>query len=125
MERALALGQCLPQGQAALQLLPGGVFDGQVLLKNRPAMGFTFAAERDTTAVKAASGTFFWNNKTLTFTGDVAGNLMVRNDDGVSFTIPRNGSRSYQAVYKGSVKVGEINLDLARINYADGTYEQY
>lgn len=100
-------------------------FDGKVLLKSRPAMGFTFAAERDTTAVNAASGTFFWNNKTLTFTGDVAGNLMVRNDDGVRFTIPRNGSRSYQAVYKGAVKVGEINLDLARINYADGTYQQY
>lgn len=101
-------------------------FNGRLLLKDRPAMGFTFAGARDAADNRSGSGTFFWNNRVLRFEGDADTRaLTVRNDDGLRFTIPQNGSRVYQPVYRGDIQVGRINVDLARIEYADGTYEQY
>ena len=100
-------------------------FDGQVLLKSRPAMGFTFAGARDSSDNRSGTGSFYWNGKSLSFEGKADKSLVVRNDDGVTFTIPHNGSKSYQPIFKGTEQVGRINLDLQRVEYADGSYEQY
>lgn len=100
-------------------------FDGKLLIKDRPAMGFTFAGTRDVNNQQSGNGSFYWNGKSLGFEAGADKSLVVRNDDGVSFTIPHNGSASFQPIYKGTVQVGRINLDLQRIEYVDGSYEQY
>lgn len=100
-------------------------FDGKILLKNRPEMRFAMAGTRDASNVQTATGTFRWNGKALSFEGKADKSLVVRNDDGVSFTIPHNGGKSYQPIYKSGVELGRINLDLQRIEFADGTFSQF
>ena len=101
-------------------------FDGKISIKNRPEMGFTFAATRNDQSEESASGTFFWNNKTMRFAADGKSKaLTVSNDDGVQFVIPQNGSNADQAITRSGVRVGVINVNAKRISYVDGTYEQF
>lgn len=101
-------------------------FDGKISIKNRPEMGFTFVATRNDQKEESASGTFFWNNKTMRFAADGTSKaLTVSNDDGVQFVIPQNGSNADQPITRSGVRVGVINVNAKRISYVDGTYEQF
>lgn len=108
--------------QAPLQVS----FDGRILLRNRPAMGFIFEGNRTAADVRSGTGSFFWNGRLLNFAADsVTSALVVSNDDGVAFTIPRDGRDQWQPIRRSGVLVGSINLDQKRIEYADGTFEQF
>jgi hypothetical protein len=106
--------------QAPLQVS----FDGRILLRTRPAMGFTFNGARDAADNRSGTGSFFWNGRLLNFTAQPNA-LVVSNDDGLTFTIPRDGSAQWQPIRRSGVLVGRINLDQQRIEYADGSFEQF
>jgi hypothetical protein len=108
--------------QAPLQVS----FDGRILLRNRPAMGFTFNGAQDAADNRSGTGSFFWNGRLLNFAAEpVTRSLVVSNDDGMTFTIPRDGGDQWQPIRRSGVLVGRINLDQQRIEYADGTFEQF
>lgn len=101
-------------------------FDGRILLRNRPDMGFTFNGARDAADNRSGTGSFFWNGRLLNFAAEpVTRSLVVSNDDGMTFTIPRDGRDQWQPIRRLGVLVGRINLEQKRIEYADGTFEQF
>ncbi len=99
-------------------------FNGKVLIKERPEMGITLTGA-SSAAGDTGTGTFFWNSKTLRFELKADQSLVVSNDGGAHFTIPKNGNAMNQDIFNGNVKVGTINVDRARIDYIDGTFEQF
>lgn len=105
-------------------------FEGKVLLAGRPEMGLTLNAQNDTFTKKSMSGTFFWNGKSFNISGtsDDANNtglVTISNSDGVSFAVPRNTGNVPHDIMKSGLKVGSINLATKRIDYTDGSFEQF
>jgi hypothetical protein len=105
-------------------------FEGKVMLAGRPDMGLTLNAQNDTFTQKSMSGTFFWNSRSFNISGvsDSAtntGSATISNSDGVSFTLPRNSGNVPRDIMKSGLKVGTINLATKRIDYTDGSFEQF
>ena len=108
-------------------------FEGKVMLKDRPDAGLTLNVQNAAFDKYAMSGTFFWSGKSFnisgtkddTFNAANPGELKFTNSDAVAFTLPRNGRHLPQDITKGGYKVGTINLDNKRIDYIDGSFEQF
>jgi hypothetical protein len=105
-------------------------FEGKVLLKNRPEMGLTMNVLNDAFNSEKFSGTFMWNNKSFSLQGSQNGNpssgsLTVTNSDGVRVVIPKPHTTALIPITKGGLTVGLINPATKRIDYTDGTYQQY
>lgn len=108
-------------------------FDGKVMLKDRPDAGLALTVQNTALDKYSMSGTFFWSGKSFnisgtkddTFNAANPGELKFTNSDAVAFTLPRNGRHSPQDITKGGYKVGTINLDSKRIDFIDGSFEQF
>ena len=108
-------------------------FDGKVMLKDRPDAGLALTVQNTALDKYSMSGTFFWSGKSFNISGTKddtlnaanPGELKFTNSDAVAFTLPRNGRHSPQDITKGGYKVGIINLDSKRIDYIDGSFEQF
>jgi hypothetical protein len=105
-------------------------FEGKVLLAGRPEMGLTLNAQEDTATKKSMSGTFFWNGKSFNISGsnddaNSTGSVTITSSDGVSFVVPRHTGNVAHDIMKSGLKVGTINLGTKRIDYTDGSFEQF
>lgn len=105
-------------------------FDGTVFLKNRPASGLSLAFQEGAYGAGVVTGTFFWGGKSFTiranaatFTG--AGNLVFTNSDGAAFTLDSGAPNQAVTLFKGGASVGMMNLTTKRIDYQDGSFQQF
>lgn len=106
-------------------------FDGKLYLKDRPTMSLVLAYKNDTFTTNSMTGNFTWdggwyfdisaNNNTSNNTGSIT----FRSVSGVSFTLPKNSGAIAQPIYKGSALMGNFTLNTKRINYVDGSFEQF
>ena len=121
--RALALS---PTNYAARNVN----FDGKVYLKSRPAIGLNLAFQEGAFNQGVTTGTFFWGGKSFTIRGNAstftnAGTLEFLNSDGAKFDLASGSANSAVSLKKGSTEVGIINMQTKRIDYSDGSFQQY
>jgi hypothetical protein len=105
-------------------------FEGKVMLKDRPDAGLTLNVQNYDFNKTSMSGTFFWSGKSFNINGtkddtNNTGALTFTNSDAVAFTLPRNGRNLPQDITKGGFKVGIINIGTKRIDFIDGSFEQF
>jgi hypothetical protein len=130
LENFSALDRTAEQSATNFAPVVGG-FEGKILIKNRPEMSLVLALRKVSVTRQTLDGTFGWNGKSLTLAVDndeasaVASFARLSNSDGVQVTFPKGGTDSSQDLLKGGVKVGTLNLNSQRIDYTDGTFEQF
>ncbi len=105
-------------------------FDGNVYLKNRPATGLNLAFQEGAFNQGVTTGTFFWGGKSFTIRGNAstfnnAGTLEFLNSDGAKFDLASGSTNTAVSLKKGSTEVGIINMQTKRIDYSDGSFQQY
>jgi hypothetical protein len=105
-------------------------FEGKVMLKDRPDAGLTLNVQNYDFNMTSMSGTFFWSGKSFNISGtkddtNNTGALTFTNSDAVAFTLPRNSRNLPQDITKGGFKVGVINIGTKRIDFIDGSFEQF
>ncbi len=106
-------------------------FDGKLYLKDRPTMSLVLSYKNDSFTTNSMTGNFTWdggwyfdivaNNNTANNTGSITFSSV----SGVSFTLPRNSGAIAQPIYKGGTLMGNFTLNTKRINYIDGSFEQF
>jgi hypothetical protein len=105
-------------------------FEGKVMLKDRPDAGLTLNVQNYDFNMTSMSGTFYWSGKSFNISGtkddtNNTGALTFTNSDAVAFTLPRNSRNLPQDITKGGFKVGVINIGTKRIDFIDGSFEQF
>ena len=105
-------------------------FDGKAFLANRPASGLALALTEGNFEQAAIAGTFFWGGKSFTISGNAAsfndaGNLSFNNSDGANFIFDTGTPNTAVALKKGNVQVGVGNFRNARLDFTDGSFQQF
>lgn len=106
-------------------------FDGKILLKDRPDMSLTLAAQNSSPTASTMTGNFTWDGGwgfNFAVAKDTAANtgaVTFTSLSGVTFTLPKNSSTIKQPIYKNGVLMGYFTLSTKRIDYTDGSFEQF
>lgn len=105
-------------------------FDGKAFLANRPATGLALALTEGSFEQSAISGTFFWGGKSFTISGNAAsfkdaGNLIFSSSDGANFIFDTGAANTAVALNKGNVQVGVGNFKTLRLDFTDGSFQQF
>jgi hypothetical protein len=130
LENYAGYDQTVEQSSSNFAPLVGG-FEGKILVKNRPEMSLVLTLNKASLTSQTLSGTFGWNGKSLTLlaVNDEASSessfARLSNSDGLQVTFPKGGVNTSQDLYKSGFKVGTVNLNTQRIDYTDGTFEQF
>jgi hypothetical protein len=106
-------------------------FDGKLLLKNRPEMSLVLDYRNSSYTASSMTGNFTWdggwgfniasNNDTANNTGAIT----FTSVSGVTFTLPKNSGSIKQPIYKNGALMGDFTLNSKRIDYTDGSFEQF
>jgi hypothetical protein len=117
-------------------LLSTASFDGKLYLVNRPVVNLVMAFTKTGYQTGTTSGSFKWSDASgfpagFTITGaynDVAGTgsmAFKSTDVNATFTLPKGGSATKQKIYVNSVEQGSITISTKKVEYIDGTFEQF
>jgi hypothetical protein len=125
----------LPESSTNFLLSTIGL-DGKIYLVNRPEISAVLNLTKTGYKTGTTSGSFKWSDATgypagFAMTGaydDVAGTgslSFTSTDVNATFTIPRGGRATGQKIYVNGIEQGTITISTKRIDYKDGTFEQF